>query len=75
MRHWMIKKRVELNFTQEQVANRADIARTTYAMIEQENRTPSVNVAKKIARVLGVEWTIFFEEKCHDTRHKKQKLA
>ncbi|QIC07648.1 helix-turn-helix transcriptional regulator [Brevibacillus sp. 7WMA2] len=75
MRHWMIKKRVELNFTQEQVANRADIARTTYAMIEQENRRPSVNVAKKIARVLGVDWTIFFEEKYHDSRHGTQKLA
>ncbi|WP_301171077.1 helix-turn-helix transcriptional regulator [Brevibacillus nitrificans] len=65
MRSWLIAKRNQLGFTQEEVASKAEIARTTYAMIEQENRTPSVNVAKRIAKVLGLDWTVFFEQKCH----------
>ncbi|MBW5468479.1 helix-turn-helix domain-containing protein [Brevibacillus formosus] len=67
MRKWLTSKRNELNLTQEEVANKAEIARTTYAMIEQENRTPSVNVAKRIAKVLDIDWTIFFEEECHNS--------
>lgn len=66
MRNWLIAKRNELGLTQEEVASKAEIARTTYAMIEQNNRTPSVNVAKRIAKVLDVDWTLFFEQKCHE---------
>lgn len=65
--NWLIKKRNEKGYTQEEVANRADIARTTYAMIEQGNRHPSVPVAKRIARVLDFDWTLFFAEQCHET--------
>lgn len=65
MREWLISKRNKLSLTQEKVASKAGIARTTYAMIEQNNRTPSVNVAKRIAKVLDVDWTLFFEDKCH----------
>jgi putative transcriptional regulator len=68
MRSWLAKRRNELGLTQEEVANRSNIARTTYAMIEQDNRTPSVAVAKRIAKVLGLDWTLFFEDQCHETR-------
>ncbi|EMT54275.1 XRE family transcriptional regulator [Brevibacillus borstelensis AK1] len=67
MRDWLVIKRSELGLTQEKVANKAGIARTTYAMIEQNNRTPSVNVAKRIAKVLGVNWTLFFDDECHES--------
>ncbi|WP_081904102.1 helix-turn-helix transcriptional regulator [Brevibacillus thermoruber] len=67
MRCWLVIKRNELGLTQEEVAKKAAIARTTYAMIEQDNRTPSVNVAKRLSKVLGVDWTLFFEEKCHES--------
>lgn len=60
-------KRNERGLTQEEVANLCGIARTTYAMIEQGNRKPSVPVAKKIAEVLKLDWTLFFEEKSHKT--------
>lgn len=70
MRDWLVNKRNELGLTQEKVANKAGIARTTYAMIEQNNRTPSVNVAKRIAKALGINWTLFFEDICHETCKK-----
>lgn len=67
MRKWLVDIRAASGMTQEEVAGRADIARTTYAMIEQGNRDPSVPVAKRIAAVLGFHWTIFFADQCHET--------
>ncbi len=48
--------------TQANVAEKANIARTTYAMIETGERNTSVDIAKKIAQVLNFDWTIFFEQ-------------
>ena len=67
MREWLRQKRVSKKLTQEQVAKKAGIARTTYAMIEHNQRDPSVNVAKSIAKTLGFEWTIFFDDKIHES--------
>lgn len=67
MREWLAKKRNERGLTQEEVASRAAIARTTYAMIEQGNRDPSVPVAKRIAGVLNFDWTLFYAEKSHES--------
>lgn len=72
---WLIKKRNEKGYTQEEVAIQADIARTTYAMIEQGNRYPSVPVAKRIARVLEFDWTLFFTDQCHESCNKQQESA
>lgn len=65
MRTWLAEMRNKKGLTQEEVANLCGIARTTYAMIEQEHRKPSVNVAKKIAAAFNFNWTIFFENECH----------
>lgn len=67
MREWLVCKRKEKGLTQEEVAIRAGIARTTYAMIEQGNRDPSVPVAKRIADVIGFEWPLFYTNECHET--------
>lgn len=67
MRTWLKQKRISRNLTQEQVAAKANIARTTYAMIEQNQRDPSVNVAKKIAKTLDFEWSLFFEDEVHES--------
>ena len=67
MREWLVNKRNEKGLTQEEVAVRAGIARTTYAMIEQGNRDPSVTVAKRIAGVLGFDWPLFYTDECHET--------
>ncbi|MBP3950302.1 helix-turn-helix transcriptional regulator [Bacillus sp. YZJH907-2] len=67
MRNWLLQRRLDLKLTQEDVATNADIARTTYASIEQGLRNPSVPVAKRIGAVLEFNWTIFFEDKCHES--------
>ncbi|UZH08040.1 helix-turn-helix transcriptional regulator [Heyndrickxia coagulans] len=37
------------------------MTRQYYGMIENGERRPSVEVAKAIAKVLKIKWTIFFE--------------
>lgn len=70
-REWLASARERLNYTQEQVATESGIARTTYASIENGDRNPSVPKAKKIAAVLNVDWTLFFEEKVRETSHRQ----
>ncbi|KFL63206.1 helix-turn-helix transcriptional regulator [Bacillus cereus ATCC 10876] len=62
MRVWLLKKRKHREKTQEYIACKARISRSMYAMIESGERSPSVPVAKKIAKVLNFDWTLFFEE-------------
>ncbi|MCG5026768.1 helix-turn-helix transcriptional regulator [Anoxybacillus flavithermus] len=63
LRNMLIKAREAKQLTQEQVVSMsgANITRQYYSMIENGDRRPSVDVAKKIAPVLGISWTIFFE--------------
>jgi len=63
LKNILIKAREKKNLTHEQVASLVDkgITRQYYGMIENGDRTPSVTVAKSIAEVLDIEWTIFFE--------------
>lgn len=71
MRKWLKEKRLEEKLTQEEVAIKADIARTTYAAYEQGERDPSVGVAKRIGNVMNFPWTLFFEVEVHDSRTKE----
>ena len=59
---WLFDKRTEKNLTQEQVSRRIGISRAAYANIENGARNPSVAVAKRLGKTLGVKWTKFFEE-------------
>lgn len=68
-REWLKKIRLQKALTQQDVADKANIRRAYYTMIEQGNRNPSVNVAKSIANVLDIDWTIFFEHKCNEMTH------
>jgi len=43
-----------------EVAQQCGIDEFAYCMIEHGKRTPSVKTAKKIAEVLGFDWTKFF---------------
>ncbi|GIO84591.1 putative HTH-type transcriptional regulator YqaF [Paenibacillus faecis] len=61
--------------TQEQVAELCDIKRPYYTMIELGKRRPSVDVAKRIAEVLGFEWTLFFAPDGSDSLHLDKKTA
>jgi putative transcriptional regulator len=63
LREILVQARESKNLTQEQVVelSGAKITRQYYGMIENGERRPSVDVAKQIAPVLGISWTIFFE--------------
>lgn len=74
-RKWLKKIRNEKGLTQQDVADCGGFARTYYTMVEQGKRTPSVDVAKSIARVLGFEWTIFFEDECNESKHIENFLS
>lgn len=74
-RKWLKKIRNEKGLTQQDVADSGGFARTYYTMVEQGKRTPSVDVAKSIARVLGFEWTIFFEDECNELKHLEKFIS
>ncbi|ATP40728.1 transcriptional regulator [Solibacillus sp. R5-41] len=67
-RDWLKKLRREKGLTQQDVADSGNFARTYYTMVEQGKRTPSVDIAKTIAKVLGFHWTIFFEDECNEMK-------
>lgn len=70
MRAWLAEFRGSL--THEEVAVAAKISRSTYTNIELGKRNPSVEVAKAIAKVLGFEWVLFFEKRCHVSKQKSK---
>ena len=57
-REWLINIRGDR--TQLEIANVVDLSRSAYVNIELGNRSPSVEVAKKIANELKFDWTKFF---------------
>lgn len=53
--------RISRKLTQQELADLCNIKRSTIAMIETHRSNPSVQVAQRIAKVLGFKWTEFFE--------------
>lgn len=47
--------------SQEDISKKVGISRAGYSNIENGKRRPSVAVAKKVAAVLGFDWTRFYE--------------
>jgi len=62
LRTWLKNIRTEKNLTQSEIAKMAGVDVTMISKIELGERRPSVEVAKKIAAVLGFDWTRFFED-------------
>jgi putative transcriptional regulator len=62
MRTWLAKARKQKKLTHQKVADLAGIKRQYYGMIENGERTPSVGTAKKIAEILDIDWTLFFDD-------------
>ena len=60
MRKWLIELRK--GYTQTQIAEAVGITQQMYSFIELGERRPSVEVAKKIAAVLGFDWTRFYDD-------------
>lgn len=68
-REWLVKLRSEKGLTQNQVAEMAEVDRSTYAKAEN-GRSISVKTAKKIANALGFDWAYFFEDGCDEKGQK-----
>ena len=66
MRKWLIELRK--GYSQTQIAEAAGISQQMYSAIELGERRPSVEVAKKIAAVMGFDWTLFYQDE-NDNRH------
>nr|WP_242503568.1 helix-turn-helix transcriptional regulator [Bacillus albus] len=58
----MVNNRKSKGLTQEKMADKVNISRQYYNEIENNRRKPSVELAKRISRVLNLEWTIFFND-------------
>jgi len=54
MREALRNKRIELGLTQTEVAKKAEISQQCYNYIETGNRNPSIQVLKRIAKVLDI---------------------
>lgn len=61
-RTWLVAIRKEKKVTQKYISQQVGIAQPSYFNIEAGKRRPSVPIAKKIASVLGFDWTRFYEE-------------
>ena len=62
MRDWFKTIRANRGLTQADIAGMASVDVTTISKIELGERQPSVEVAKRIATVLGFDWTLFYQE-------------
>lgn len=58
---WLKEIRISANLSTYAVAERAGISQSHYSMIENGQRSASVSVAKRIARVLGFDWSKFYD--------------
>lgn len=71
VRNWLKKTRMKKCKTQYEVAELSGISRSYYTKIELGIKTPTVDVAKKIAKTLDFDWSNFFEEEC-SLKERKQ---
>jgi putative transcriptional regulator len=70
-REWLISIRFQLDFTQQDIADKTNISRSSYAEYEIGRRNPTVPNAQKIASVMGFDWTLFFAKESRNKRQKK----
>ena len=62
IRQWLRNIRIEKKLTQKGVADMVSITQPSYHQIECGENNPSVETARKIAAVLGFDWTLFFPD-------------
>lgn len=60
LREWLKRIRKEMRYAPKEIAEKCDITRNYYDLIETGKRNPSVSVAQKIADLLNFDWTWFF---------------
>lgn len=69
MRRWLEVIRKHVDLTMKETSTRAEISESYYSMIEAGERRPAVPTAKRIADVLGFDWTRFFDEENLTDKH------
>ena len=62
MKTFLIERRKKSHLTMKEVAEKAGISESHYCLLENGERRPSVETAKRIGEVLGFAWARFFEE-------------
>lgn len=62
MRTWLRTIRQMKGLTEKAVAEKAGVTQTFYHYIETGERNPMPRTAKAIAKVLGFDWTLFYED-------------
>ncbi len=60
-RKWLVERREEKGYSQSSLAKELKITSQAYNYIENNQRNPSVELAKKIADILNFSWTKFYE--------------
>lgn len=56
------EERMKKELSQSQLAEQCGVFRTNISNIEHGVTKPSIKLAKKIAKILGFDWTEFFDE-------------
>lgn len=54
--------REQKGLLQKEIAVKLDISESYYCLLEGGKRRPTVQTAKKIAEVLGFDWTQFYDD-------------
>ena len=62
-REWLIQIRKTRGLSRADVTSKLKITQQMYCYIENNVRNPSVELAQKIADILGFEWTMFYPKK------------
>ncbi len=63
----MLKKiRIGKKMTQYELAMETGLTHTSISRYESGKRKISVETAKKLAKALGIEWTVIFEGESHE---------
>lgn len=60
-RKWLVERREEKGYSQSSLAKELKVTSQAYNYIENNQRNPSVELAKKIADILNFSWTKFYE--------------
>lgn len=59
---WFKNIRVENHFSQSELAKKVNVSHSTINYIECGKRKPSPELAQKLGKVLGFDWTRFFTD-------------
>lgn len=62
MRLWLKKIRLDKGMTLQQLSEVVGVSWQALAYYERKERTPRPEIAIKIGKALGFDWTMFYEE-------------